>query len=336
MNSREVVKAAIEFMGPDRIPYTVWIDMPCFRRDRSAEDVQAVEELMADAPQDWVELWPAPVKEWRSREGPRVDEWGVTWYDNYAIGHPLGAGWELLDEYQFPDPHKAGRFDHIWAEIEQNNDSYVLGTVWYTVFERMWMLRGMTNALIDPYWNYDRFIYLRDRIMEFDIEILRQCLEIGVDGVFFSDDWGSQQALLINPKDWRRLYKPCYQKLFDMAHQRGAHVWMHICGNIIDIIPDLIEIGLDVLNPVQPRAMNVDELGRRFGGKLCFFGGVDVQETIPRGTPQDIEAEIQHLIKTLGRFDGGYIGGTSHTILPDTPLKNIKALYDAFERYSKA
>lgn len=335
MNSREVVKAAIEFTGPDRIPYSPWIDMLRFRRDRSPEDVQAIERLIAEARQHWVELWPAPVKEWRSLEAPRVDEWGVTWYDNNAIGHPLQAGWELLDEYQFPDPHEAGRFDHIWSDIEQNRDKYMLGMVWETLFERMWNLRGMTNALIDPYWNYDRFISLRDRIMEFDIEILRKWLEIGVDGVFFTDDWGSQSSLLINPNDWRKLYKPCYQKLFDVAHQGGAHVWMHICGSIIDIIPDLIEIGLDVLNPVQPRAMSVDELGKRFGGELCFYGGVDVQITLPQGTPQDIEEEIQHLIKTFGRFGGGYIGGTSHTILPDTPLENIKALYEAFERYSK-
>lgn len=333
MNPRQVVKAAIEFKGPDRIPYSVWIDMPRFRRDRSPEDVEAVEELMAKAPQDWIELWPAPAKEWRSVDGPRVDEWGVTWTDNYAMGHPLEGGWELLDGYEFPDPLKPGRFAHVYPEIEQNRGRYVLATVWATVFERMWLLRGMGNLLRDPYRYYSEFVSLRERVMEFDVEILRKWLEIGVDGVWFTDDWGSQRCLLINPALWRELYKPCYRTLFDLAHQGGAHVWMHSCGNIMDIIPDLIEIGLDVLNPVQPRAMDVDELGRRFGGQVCFWGGLDVQDTVPRGTPQDIDQEVGHLTEVFGEYGGGYIGGTSHTILPDAPLENIRAVYEAFERH---
>jgi len=333
MNSRELVKAAIEFQGPDRIPYSPWIDMPRFRRDRSAEDAEIVEQLMTEAPQDWIELWPAPIKEWRSVDGPRVDEWGVTWNDNYAVAHPLEDGWELMDEHPFPDPHSSGRFAHIQAELEGNEDKYRLGTVWCTLFERMWMLRSMGNLLRDQYRNRDQFVRLRDRILRFDMGVLEEWLRIGVDGVFFSDDWGTQDGLLINPTVWRELYKPCYEKLFGMVHEGGAHVWLHSCGDIMEIIPDLIDIGLDVLNPIQSRAMDVDELGRRFGGELCFFGGLDVQMTVPHGRPEDIDREVQHLVQVFGRYNGGYIGGTSHTILPDAPVENIKAVFEAFERH---
>jgi uroporphyrinogen decarboxylase len=338
VNSREIVTAAIEFTGPERIPYSIDIDIIRFRLERSPDDVQEIEKLMEEAPTDFVTLWHAPFKEWRSVGGPearRVDEWGVTWHQNNAVAHPLEADWKLLDDYSFPDPHKPGRFDRVITEIEQNEERYTLGTVWYTLFERMWTLRGFENMLTDPYLNYDRFVFLREKLLDFDMEILKQWLEIGVDGIFFSDDWGWQSGLLMNPDDWRELYKPCYKKLFDMAHQGGAHVWMHSCGHVTEIIPDLIEIGLDVLNPVQPQAMKVNELGDRFGGELCFHGGVDVQGTLPRGTAEDVDSEVKHLIKTFGCFGGGYIGGTSHTILPDTPLENIRALFEAFERYSK-
>ena len=336
MNSRELVKTTIEFEGPDRIPYSLWVDMPRFRRDRSAEEVQSVEELMAEAPQDWIELWPAPVKEYRSVDHPRVDEWGVTWNDNYAMGHPLEEGWELLEGYQFPDPLSPGRFTHVPGELEGNEDKYRLGTVWNTMFERLWALRGMENLLRDQYRHQEEFTLLRDRVLQFDVGILRGWLEIGVDGIWFSDDWGTQEGLLINPGLWRKLYKPCYERLFRMVHDGGAHVWLHSCGNVRQIIPDLIEIGLDVLNPIQSQAMDVDDLARDFGGDVCFWGGLDVQVTVPRGTPADIDREVKHLVEVLGSSRGGYLGGTSHTILPDAPLENIRAAFEAFERHCGA
>jgi uroporphyrinogen decarboxylase len=333
MNSRKLVKATIEFQGPERIPYSPWIDLPRFRRDRSAEDVKVVEQLLAEAPQDWIELWPAPVKEWRSVDGPRVDEWGTTWNDNYSVGHPLEDDWELMEAYRFPDPHSSGRFAHIPAQLQASDDKYRLATVWCTLFERMWLLRGMENLFRDQYRHREQFLRLRERVLEFDSGVIREWLQIGVDGIWFSDDWGTQEGLLINPTLWRELYKPCYEELFAMVHDGGAHVWLHSCGNITEIIPDLIEIGLDVLNPVQSRAMDVDELGATYGDKLCFWGGLDVQVTVPRGTPEDIDGEVRHLVQVLGSCDGGYIGGTSHTILPDAPLENIRAVFEAFERH---
>lgn len=335
MNSRKIVEASIEFKRPERIPYEIWIDMPFFRRERSTEDVEAVEALMATAPRDFARQWPAPVREWESVGVQRVDEWGVTWHDNYPVAHPLGDSWRLVDEYEFPNPYKEGRFDHIESWMEANEDKYLLGSVVPTLFERIRFLRGFENALKDPYKNPERFIFLRDRVMDFNVGIIAQWLQLGVDGIWFSDDWGSQETLLIKPGQWKEFYTPCYQQLFDLVHEAGAHVWMHSCGNIADIIPDLIEIGLDVLNPVQPRAMDIDEIAKKYSGKLCFFGGADTQVTIPKGTPQDIDEEVRHLISVFFGGLGGYIGGTSHTILPDAPLRNIRALYDAFDRYTR-
>jgi len=108
---------------------------------------------------------------------------------------------------------------------------------------------------------------------------------------------------------------------------------MHLCGDITAILPDLIDIGLNVLNPVQPQAMDVRRLSQAFGGKVCFNGGVDVQGTLVRGTPEDMKREVHELVEFFGKFSGGYIGGTSHSVMPETPLDNVIAVYDAFLEY---
>ena len=199
--------------------------------------------------------------------------------------------------------------------------------------ERMWMIRGFDNMLLDPYLYPDEFSELRERVMDYNIALLRKWIAAGIDGVYISDDWGGQQTLLISPDDWRRYYKPSYARLIDVAHAAGVDVWMHSCGHITEIIPDLIEIGLDVINPIQPQAMDLGELSRRFAGKICFYGGVDVQGTLPHGSPDDVRDEVRDLIRLFRTKKGGYIGETSHTVLPDTPLENIRALFKALETY---
>ena len=169
--------------------------------------------------------------------------------------------------------------------------------------------------------------------MDYNLAVIDQVIARGLDGIFFSDDWGSQRGLLMNPDDWRRFYKPAYAAMFDRVRSRGRHVWMHLCGNVTDIIGDLIDIGLNVLNPVQPQAMDVEHLSREFGGKVCFNGGIDVQGTMIHGSPDDVRDEARRLVDLFGGLRGGYIGGTSHTIMPETPLDNVIALYETFLEY---
>jgi len=267
-----------------------------------------------------------------------TDLWGTGWKDDgYGarnVSYPLMDGYNLLDSYHFPDPHLP-RFETADSILRERSGCYVRGMVWHTLFERLSMLRGFENMLLDPYTNEDDFCRLRDRIVEYHLAIIDQWLERKVNGIFFSDDWGSQRGLLMNPDDWRRFYKPSYKRMFERVRSGGAHVWMHLCGDITAILPDLIEIGLNVLNPVQPQAMNVKRLSSEFGGKVCFNGGVDVQGTLIRGTPADVKREVHALVDLFGRFNGGYIGGTSHSIMPETPLDNVIAMYEAFLEYSR-
>jgi len=257
-------------------------------------------------------------------------------YGAKTESYPLNEGYEAFTDSLIPDAHHPGRFSGIDEILKDRKQRYVQAAVWFTLFERLWMLRGFENLLLDPYVDERSFCSLRDRIVEYNLAIIDEWLKRGADGIFFSDDWGSQKGLLIHPDVWRKFYKPSYQRMFDRVRSGGAHVWMHMCGNVVAILPDLIDIGLNVLNPVQPQAMDVQLLSREFGGRLCFYGGIDVQGLLIHGSPQQVKRQVRRLVELFGRFDGGYIGGTSHSIMPETPLDNIIAMYEAFLEYQQA
>ncbi len=338
-SGRENYARAIRFRSPAYLPVYLEVFFPWLLEKNEAKE-QRIREIAALMPDDLYQADPV-----RNLTMPAMvdgalrwtDEWGIRWsYDGRGLkpsSHPLQSGYDALRTYTFPDPYAPDRFCSIDAALAGRGDRYVLGLVWFTLFEHMWMLRGFENMLTDPYLYPTEFASFRDRMVEYCLAVIDQWFERHADGIFLSDDWGTQRSLLIAPDDWRRLWKPSYARLFDRIKSHGGHVWMHLCGNITTILPDLIDIGLDVLNPVQPQAMDVEMLSREFGGKVCFHGGVDVQGTLVRGTPAEVKAEVHRLVDLFGRFDGGYVGTTSHSIMPETPLDNVIALYEAFAEY---
>jgi hypothetical protein len=343
LTGRENYFRTIEFKSPAYLPTTLgkmWVDLDWLYEKDEAK-LERIHTLQARFPDDLL----GPLNPARNRVEPSVqngvsrwvDEWGTAWADHGNGAkpefYPLAEGYQGLDSYVLPDPHLPARFTQIDAQLETRADLYVLARVWFTLFERFWMLRGFENALIDPYLEPAGFARLRDRILEYDLATIDKLLQRKVDAIYFSDDWGSQQSLLIRPDDWRRFYKPAYKAMFDKVRSAGAHVWMHLCGNISAILPDLVDLGLSVLNPVQPQALDVRWLSREFGGKICFHGGVDVQGTLVNGASQDVKDEVHMLVGLLGKFNGGYIGNISHTIMPETPLDNVIAMYEAFLEY---
>ena len=342
MTGRENFKRAIEFKGPAYLPVRFGLGEESQElKEKDEAKLQRIKELRSqfDEKKDIVEFWCSDIwNDIRTKDGIKYweDEWGVGWADNGSGGRvitsPLKGGYHLLDSYKFPDPnmHAIVHKQYIEDRMRISKERYRLATVWFTLFERMWSLCGFNNMLMAPYLDTENFLRLRDKVMEFNLAKIDEWLKRGADGIFFSDDWGSQTALFIDPNDWRKFYKPAYKKMFERVRAGGAHVWLHSDGNIIAILPDLIEVGLNVLNPVQPQAMDVRLLSREFGGKCCFDGGVDAQGTLVFGTPDDIRREVYELTGLFGRFGGGYIGGTSHVIMTETPIDNVIALYEAF------
>lgn len=332
----ENVRRAIEFGGPDHLPVMLWLGLDGLLESDSVKRARIC-ELQARVPTD-IEAWLDVARNAESpasRDGVTrwTDEWGVGWMDDGHGArpeiHPLESGYALATGSPIPEPDVPGRFDGAERVLAGCGDRYRLARVWFTLFERLWMLRGFENVLVDPLMHRREFERLRDRVVEFDLALVDRWLERGVHGVFFSDDWGTQRGLLVDPDHWRRFYRPSYELLFDRVRRGGAHVWMHLCGDVAAILPDLVDLGLNVLNPVQPRAMDVRRLARDFGGRICFYGGIDVQGTLIFGSPEEVRAEVRTLIDLFGAFGGGYIAGTSHTVMPETPLDNVVALYEA-------
>lgn len=157
------------------------------------------------------------------------------------------------------------------------------------------------------------------------LENMLSCPE--VDGVLLGSDWGSQQDLLMSPTTWEQMIRPGEQKEYDLIHSYGKDVWVHSCGNIERLIPSLIEMKLDVLNPIQPEAMDIAKLKRDFGEQLTFWGGVSTQQTLPFGTPDEVKAEARR-VRSLMSTDGGYIFAPAQSVQDDVPFENLLALLE--------
>ena len=177
-----------------------------------------------------------------------------------------------------------------------------------TGFNLMTFIRGFDNVLTDLYLEPERLAELADRVFGFEEGIIEEYGNLGLDAVAFYDDWGTQNNLMVDPDMWRSFFKHRYQRQFQLAHDRGMHVYFHSCGYCYDIIADLIEIGADIFNFNQPNIFGIEQLGRDFGGKACFHCPVDIQTTAVRGNRNDIYAETKKLIDSFGSFNGGFVG----------------------------
>lgn len=197
--------------------------------------------------------------------------------------------------------------------------------------------RGTEDFLIDMLSEPAKAEVLLDKVNNLAIAFFEEAMgKVAgtVDGVYLGDDFGSQQGLVMSPEMWRQYIKPRYKKLIGLIKSYGIKYCHHSCGGIRPIIPDLIEIGVDVLNPIQPLAVGMDpkELGDTFGKNLTFYGGIDEQRTLPQGSVHDVKAEVNDRLQTLGKY-GGYIVSASHAFQPDTPIENVLAVYETVLGY---
>jgi uroporphyrinogen decarboxylase len=199
----------------------------------------------------------------------------VTWRNlnpgifGHVVEHPL-ADLERLEGYEPPDLTQLVDFGEVERSIRLNDhDHYLLGDS-ENFFERLHFLHGFEDTLIDLVRGKKELLRLIDLLFDIKMRFIERWLELDIDGVYFLDDWGTMQGLMINPVLWRRVFKPLYKEMFDKVHRSGRHVFLHSDGYILDIIPDLIEIGVDALN-VQVKLMGIELLGERFGGKLCIL-----------------------------------------------------------------
>ena len=332
MNSRERVRRAVEMSGPDRVPLT-HVTLPgAFVRYGLA-----LHDLYRRYPADAVNVGSATCGEFGPRIGvPSRDTWGSLWvrytdeHKGQVVFCPL-RDWDALRTFEPPNTASDGIIAAIETKLAANADRQYTLAGGDTLWQRMFYLHGYQATLEDLLLCPERCAELRDLILAVMVKRVECLCQLPqLDGVHLRDDWGTQDALMINPKLWREFFKPAYSRLFGLVRDAGKHVWFHSDGVIHEIIPDLIEIGVQVLNP-QVNAIGRDELASLCGGRICSEGDMDRQWTLPFGTPEDVRAAARADIDACGRFNGGYIGRGE--IAGDVPLENATALVDEITRY---
>lgn len=235
---------------------------------------------------------------------------------------------ELVEEMyaKFPSPDTANIFP---GKEKIDHAKYVVGHWFYCLFERHWSIRGMENALTDFYFYPEEVHRLYQKLTDFYIRIMERFREeCGADGIFTSDDIGTQTGPFFSLEIFRTFFKPYYKQIIDKAHELGMHFWLHTCGNIELFMEDFIEIGLDVIHPIQKYTMDEKQIVRKYGGRICFLAGFDVQNIIPYGTPEDVRAEVRFLIDTFSRPDGRFMITMGNGSTNDWKKESLQALYD--------
>jgi uroporphyrinogen decarboxylase len=283
-----------------------------------------------------------------------VDEWGIEWWKPQDGGfyydmrrHPLAHGGTLADlaRYPFPDPLDPGRYEGMAARADdlmnRRQVAYVLGRNAPGIWEIALWMRGFENFFCDMVDNVAYAEALMDAVLEVKMKYWARALELvgrNVMMVSEADDLASQHRCLCSPALYRKLIKPRHTKLFAFIKKTAqvpVKIFYHSCGAVLPLIPDLIESGIDILNPVQVSAAGMDsrELKRSFGRDLTFYGGgVDTQRVLPRGTPQEVRDEVRRRIDDLAP-GGGFIFNTVHNIQADVPPENIMAMWEALQAY---
>lgn len=348
-DTKERVRNCVRRQGADRC----MVRIQRFSTDIIVRYGDALADLLCQYPDDvvWVipydfslgYQWPGganrlSVVEAMMLEREWTDEWGIGWKHAAdgtganPVRHPI-QDWAQLDDYlrnQAPDPREPGRLAEALPTLAKHGKSkYCVGALNLSLFERLFAVRGMAQVLEDMYTHPEELARLGEAIANYAIGLVSEWGKTDVSAVFFTDDVGSQNALMMSPAMWRRYLKEHFRRIFAEAHRCGMDVWFHSCGNIASIIPDLIEIGIDVLDPLQPGPLNLAEVARQYGGKVAFSGAIDDQR-LEDYTPQEVRDMVRRTIDTLGRpFGNSYIVAAANAILPSVPLENLAAMIRA-------
>ena len=332
MTNRERVLAALRHEQPDRTPYCIGFT---YHAHAKMQAYYGDADFAAKLGNCLAQTSIGPARAW-TEVAPDIweDAFGVQW--NRTIDKDIGnvcnqvVTRENLADYQFPsldDPPSDG---HLDALIGAHPDKFTVGEIGFSLFERAWTLTGMENLLMAMMDDPDFAHGLLDRILEFNLRAIARGCRHGLDGIYFGDDWGSQTSVLMGPELWREYIKPRIAQMYAAVKRQGKFVFIHSCGKVDELFPELIDLGLDVFNPFQPEVIDVYAAKRTVGDRLSFFGGISTQRTLPYGTPEDTRAEVRRLIAEVGK-NGGYIAAPAHAIPGDAKPENIAAMIEVLQ-----
>lgn len=311
------------------MPYHIPIDADCVQiLENGGETIQNLLHrldnhlpyLLIEANKRWLQT------------GAYVDDFGCMWSELDHVPHLVAPPLKepQLKDYQFPELDYKKCFAGIEDFLASTRYHYRLCCLALGFFDRGWALRGFENFLSDVVLNQKFVEELLDRLVEMYIGLIDQVARYPFDGIRFADDWGYQRGVTIGMNRWRKLILPGLKSIFEYAQHRGLSIMVHSDGDITEIIPDLIQLGVQIINPIQPECMDILWLKKEYGSHICFNGGVSSQSTIPWGTPRQIQKEVMACLKYLGK-DGGYIIGPTKSLNPDVPLENCLAVISTIQ-----
>ncbi len=343
MTPRERLIRSFSFEEVRPVPYTIWYDHETMEKLNAyygggewQESIQDhILRLIVDwEPRDWIDsLHYRDVhgSVWRAGETPRIVR--------PALEEPSLEGFSIADYVPYlragetpsstrHEPLPRVGFADAASYIErERKHKFVIVHYGFGLLECSWMIRGYENLFVDLLQNPSFCHGLYDMLLERHLRLVDALLELPCDGIIFADDYGDQRGVIIGPVLWRRFIRPRLAKLYDRVRRRGKWTFHHSCGNVSDIIPDLIEIGLDVLQCLQPEVQPVYKIKEQYGRDLRLWGGFGTQGTLPLGSPDEIRSEARRLRQVMGA-GGGYCFSSSKPILKDVPAANAAAFIE--------
>ncbi len=350
MLPRERVLTTLRRKTPDRVPKSMSLcpsQLERFRKETGANDPADYYNFEVRTIQPLAYKNPANFEPYLAElpEGARVDEWGIAWirgdFHFERMVHPLRHARHTREVLQYPFPNLVAeeRFQGYAARIAETQqkgfaveaDCMAVGG---TVFWPAYKLRGMEALLIDLIDNQDFAATLLDTVTDMMVGLAKRLAQYNIDILFLADDFGTQRALMMRPRLWRQWFKPRLAAVIAAARSVRPDILVrfHSDGKIDDIISDLIEIGVDVLNPVQPEVMDPAVIKATYGHDLAFWGAVGTQTTMPFGSPEEVRRIVRNLIETVGA-GGGLLIAPTHVVEPEVPWENVQAFIDAVDEY---
>jgi len=363
--ARERIRRTIDHHQPQTVPVNVmgFEDLAPWLKHFHVEDyAQLCRVLEMDSFPDAPPVYRGPPID------PGLDIWqaAYTWtgaagagFSSARGGYPLAGADSVREVESFAWP-QAGDFDYgpaqalqtvppdqpLWVrplyifpadDPDRGTSLRARRAEWVPVLCTLFNLFGLEETLVNLAMKPGVIEAALARIEEFILGFSRRMIEaaaVQADIFWFGDDFAGQSGLLLSPEHWRRLLKPVYRKVFDLAHGHGMKVWFHSCGSFRPVLPDLIDIGMDVWETVQVHLPGNEPhvLKSEYGRFITFYGGINSQETLPHGTPEQVREEVRDRIRVLGK-DGGYICGSDHTIMPDVPFENVIAMIDEARKW---
>lgn len=326
MNSKERTKKTIAHLETDIVPYSILFTPDEHKKMAKFYSDDNFESKIGNHI-EYIDVRPPKTE---IRKGFLKDDFGVVL--NQTKSKEIGIVEECLvnsenfDSFVFPDTKDPQRYVKCKSTVAEKGDKFISAKFAHGLFERGWMLYGMEDLMSDMLLNPGVVNKLFDRLTEFFLDLLDEISKYdGIDCVHYGDDWGQQYGLLMGPALWRRFIKPRMKIIYQRAKDMGKYVHIHTCGDIQEIIPDLIEMGVDIYDPFQPETFDIFELKREYGKYITFLGGISLQRTLPFGTADEVREETLYKMNKLSK-GGGYIIAPSHAITRDVPAENVDAM----------